>query len=66
MPRSPAVTVVAIANFIIGIARIAVGAVVAWYVANLMESGPGENADVLQILGYLLFVFLWPLLILFG
>jgi hypothetical protein len=60
------VTVVAIANFVMGVGRIAVGAIVAWYITNLATTGPEANADLLQFLGFLLLVFLWPLLVLLG
>ncbi|HZZ78191.1 MAG TPA: hypothetical protein VFE62_06715 [Gemmataceae bacterium] len=63
---SPAVTIVAIADFVMGTGRIALGVAVAWYVVDLIATGPDEKADLLQFLGFLLLVFVWPLLVLLG
>jgi hypothetical protein len=60
--RSRAVSIVAIANFVLGGVRLVLSVLAIWLLFQILSEGPAPNADVLKFLGHLLLVLVWPLL----
>ena len=64
--KSNGVTTVAVANFILGAARIVLSVLILWYMFETMFEGPDPKADILTFLGFLALVIVWPLLFMIG
>jgi hypothetical protein len=61
--RSQAVSALGVTNMLLGILRLILSALAIWLLVEFLAEGPAPNPDLLNLLGFLLLIFLWPLLL---
>lgn len=65
-PRSSAVTMVAVANIVLGVFRILVSVLAALLMLNFLLDAPGTDPDLMKLVGLIALVIMLPVLLVMG